>query len=121
MVIFEAPQRIRALVETIVDILGPTRQLVLTREMTKLHEQVYRGSASKIKLLIDSKAIAQKGEFVVLIGPDNAAKTNGEMQKVLDIILPLTDKKTAVKIAKALTGESRNAIYEHIVGKVRSI
>ena len=121
VVIFEAPQRIRALVETIVDVLGPTRQLVLTREMTKLHEQVYRGSASKIKLLIDSKAIAQKGEFVVLIGPDNAAKTTGEMQKVLDIILPLTDKKTAVKIAKALTGESRNAIYEHIVGKVRSI
>ena len=117
VVIFESPQRIRALVETIANVLGAKRKLVLVREITKLHEQVYRGPVSSIKLLLDAEKIVLKGEFVVLIGPDSAAKTNGEMQRVLDIILPLTDKKTAVKIAKALTGESRNAIYEHLVGK----
>ena len=120
VVIFESPQRIRALVEAIANVLGPTRNMVLAREMTKLHEQVYRGSASSIKLLLDAETIVLKGEFVVLIGPDSAAKTNDEMQRVLDVILPLTDKKTAIKIAKALTGESRNAIYKHLVGKTHS-
>ena len=120
VVIFEAPQRIRTLVGTIVKELGPSRKLVLAREMTKIHEQIYRGEASEIEVLLNTNIISEKGEFVVLIGPDKTPRENGEVKRVLDAVLPLTDKKTAVKITKALTGESRNVIYEHIIGRMSS-
>jgi 16S rRNA (cytidine1402-2'-O)-methyltransferase len=121
VVIFEAPQRIRVLVETIVKELGSSRKMVLAREMTKLHEQIFRGTASEINLLFDTNIIAEKGEFVVLIGPDDSPKRSGEIERVLNVVLPLTDRKTALKITQELTGESRNTIYEHIVGKIGRI
>lgn len=45
VVVYETPHRIREAVEDIVAILGPARQLVIARELTKLHEEFLRGPA----------------------------------------------------------------------------
>jgi len=63
VVLFESPHRVRKTVQNIVDILGDT-QIVLARELTKLHEEVIRESASNI--LKKMEQTKSKGEFVIM-------------------------------------------------------
>ena len=44
-VFYEAPHRVKEAVEDVVEILGPERQLVIAREVTKIHEEFLRGRA----------------------------------------------------------------------------
>lgn len=48
IVLFEAPHRIRDLVEDLVAALGQTRQVALCREMTKKYEETFRGSLGEL-------------------------------------------------------------------------
>jgi 16S rRNA (cytidine1402-2'-O)-methyltransferase len=61
-IIFESPKRVQRLLEEIEEIL-PEREIVLTREMTKIYEEVIRGIPREI---LDNMPNL-KGEFVVLI------------------------------------------------------
>jgi len=61
-IIFESPKRVQRLLGEIEEIL-PEREIVLTREMTKIYEEVIRGISSEI---LDNMP-KLKGEFVVLI------------------------------------------------------
>ncbi|MBN1695190.1 16S rRNA (cytidine(1402)-2'-O)-methyltransferase [candidate division WOR-3 bacterium] len=61
-IIFESPKRVQRLLEELKEIL-PEREIVLTREMTKIYEEVIRGIPGEI---LDNMPNL-KGEFVVLI------------------------------------------------------
>ena len=62
-VAFESPFRIRKSLALIAERL-PDRSLTLTRELTKLHEQVLRGTASDVLAALGERA---RGEFTVVI------------------------------------------------------
>ena len=66
-VFYESPHRIVAMVDDIVSVIGPDRQLVLARELTKTFETVYGAPASKVQAWLSADHNQQKGEFVVLI------------------------------------------------------
>ncbi|PIY85071.1 16S rRNA (cytidine(1402)-2'-O)-methyltransferase [bacterium CG_4_10_14_0_8_um_filter_33_57] len=61
IILFESPFRIKKLLREILEFLGD-REVVVTRELTKKFEDIYRGKVSEI---ID--AIKEKGEFTVII------------------------------------------------------
>jgi 16S rRNA (cytidine1402-2'-O)-methyltransferase len=69
IVIYESPYRIEKLLTELAEIY-PARQIVLGRELTKKFEEFLRGTAGE--LLAVARGRALKGEFVVLIGPDQA-------------------------------------------------
>jgi len=64
-VLYESKHRILKLLEQI-DELGDF-EMVVCREITKIHESIYRGSPKDILDLIENDNNAQKGEFVVVI------------------------------------------------------
>jgi 16S rRNA (cytidine1402-2'-O)-methyltransferase len=68
-VFFEAPHRIGSTLGDLGAILG-SRQICVARELTKAHQQFVRGPANGDMFL----AIARKGEFSVVIGPDSSDK-----------------------------------------------
>ncbi len=68
LVLFEAPHRLRATLDDALDELGD-RAVALCRELTKLHEEVFRGSLSQAIHL----AQEPRGEYVVVI--EGATKT----------------------------------------------
>ena len=70
LVLYEAPQRLEA---TLADIaaLAPSRQVVVARELTKLHEELHRGTAAKLAEHFASTG--PRGECVILIAPPEAA------------------------------------------------
>jgi 16S rRNA (cytidine1402-2'-O)-methyltransferase len=66
-VCFESTHRIHKTMESLSAHLDPSRLIFVGRELTKLHETLYRGTVSDVQ-----KALAEtseKGEFVLVIGP----------------------------------------------------
>lgn len=63
LVIYESPRRVARLLDELNQALG-ARPVVLARELTKVHEELIRGTLGGI----DPNAVRQQGEFTVLIG-----------------------------------------------------
>jgi len=63
---YESTHRIEKTLAEIAASVG-NRELVVCRELTKLHETTYRGTANEVTELIRSTSI--KGEFVIVLGP----------------------------------------------------
>ncbi len=65
VVLYESTHRI---VKTLEQMAWLKRDLIVCRELTKLHETIYRGSAEKI--LIDLADSSSRGEFVIIVAPE---------------------------------------------------
>jgi len=66
-VFYEAPHRILETLSDVVEVLGASRQVVIAREVTKLHEEFLRGRAGEMLEILKSRD-AIKGEVTLLIG-----------------------------------------------------
>ena len=66
LVLFESPHRLIASLDDAIAVLGD-RPAAIARELTKLHEEVLRGSLRELRDELASRP-ALKGEFVVAIG-----------------------------------------------------
>ena len=78
LIIFEAPHRLRATLQDLLTTLGD-RDLAVCRELTKLHEEVFRGSVSQA---LDYFA-EPRGEFVLLVagaGPPTGPQAPSQPQ-----------------------------------------
>lgn len=66
LIFYEAPHRILATLEEVVEVLGP-RPVVVARELTKIHEEFLRGTADAVLAELRRRP-AVKGEITLLIG-----------------------------------------------------
>ncbi len=66
---FESTHRIEKTLEALAKVLSPTRFLFCGRELTKLHETLYRGTVDEVRKQL--QATSHKGEFVLIIGPEH--------------------------------------------------
>lgn len=118
VVFFEAPHRVVRTLEEL-SVLS-NDQLIVFRELTKLHETVYRGSAAEILLGLEVVA----GEFTIVapaVAEDQTARERPSDDHVLAMFGQITDKRgreAARHVAEA-TGLSANEVYE-IVRRAKS-
>jgi 16S rRNA (cytidine1402-2'-O)-methyltransferase len=75
-VFYEAPHRVVESLEDVVEILGSGRQVVMAREVTKLHEEFLRGRVGEVLATLKAREVV-KGEITLLIGKaeDSGAQT----------------------------------------------
>jgi len=114
-VFYESPHRIVAMVDDIVSVIGPDRQLVLARELTKTFETVYGAPASKVQAWLSADHNQQKGEFVVLIEgaePEQLQDIGPEEERMLTLLLAELPIKKAAAITAAITGHKKKALYD---------
>ncbi len=71
LVFYEAPHRLLAALNDLLEVSGPDRQLVVVRELTKLHEEVFRGSTAEALAHFGQSAV--KGELVLILPPSEDA------------------------------------------------
>ena len=64
LIFYESPHRLNETLKDILDILGD-REIVLTRELTKIYEEILRGKVSEIQNQITKRKI--KGEITLII------------------------------------------------------
>lgn len=111
LVFFESPNRIARLLEDLRDLAGD-RVVALCRELTKLHEEVLRGTAGE---LLASLPESPRGEFSVVVEPGTTSPVEiahkeivGKVQELLNAGLSTRD---ATKAVAAATGEPRKEVY----------
>lgn len=119
LIFYEAPHKLINTLQAMLDILGD-RQIVLAREITKIHEEFLRGSISQI--LENYKE--PKGEFVIIVEKSN--ENNGEKDFLLNLNLEehykyyekkgLEKKEIIKKIAKD-KNKNKNEIYQYFLDK----
>ncbi len=117
LIFFESPHRI---VETLHDLAAalPGRHVAVTRELTKLHEEVLRGSAAEIAEQLASRA-AVKGEITLLVGPPEGEEEVSEAELDAAITAAL-DTMPASKAASELAKRfnlGRSGIYQRILAR----
>ena len=113
MVFHEVPHRIIHFMEDSIDCFGASRQAVIAKEITKLHETIYRDSLENILLWLKEDAVRCKGEFVVVIqGEKTDQFDSAEAKRVLQILLKDHSVKEAAKLASEIMQGSRNDIYK---------
>jgi 16S rRNA (cytidine1402-2'-O)-methyltransferase len=67
VVLFESPHRVRSLFADLCGVCGDDRAVSIARELTKLHETVWRGTAGAATAFLAETE--PRGEYVVVIGP----------------------------------------------------
>ena len=120
MVFYEAPHKLTATLQDLAEVFGPDRPVTLCRELTKLHEEIFRATLGEAAAYY--AANAPKGEFVLVV---RGAPPREEQEATLEDGLLLVDKlrqeglslRDAVKRAAKELGLSRNRLYDRAVEK----
>jgi 16S rRNA (cytidine1402-2'-O)-methyltransferase len=114
LVAFESPRRVGASLAALAA-LDPDRAVAVCRELTKLHEEVVRGTAGE--LAARYAAEAPRGEVVVVIG--GAAAEAVDLASALDALARLVDAgakaRPAAGVVADLTGVPANALYKALL------
>ena len=121
LILYEAPHKLKGTLEQILEILG-NRNIVLARELTKIHEEFIRGTVSEILDRIDEI----KGEFVILIEGNNISKKDLELNNLNSLSLEEhynkyesqgLDKKEIIKRIAKDRKKKKNEIYQYFINK----
>ncbi len=110
MVFFESPNRLAESLRAIGHAFGASRRVVVCRELTKLHEEVRRGTAAELAEWADAGV---RGEVVVVVGgaEPRTVGFDAAVQEVL--LLTATESlRDACASVAASTGHSRRSLYE---------
>lgn len=119
VILYEAPHKLKSTLEQIFEILGD-RNVVLARELTKIHEEFIRGKVSDILKRIEDI----KGEFVILIEGSSVSKKDIELDNLNNLSLEEhynlyksqgLDKKEIIKRIAKDRKVSKNEIYQYFL------
>jgi 16S rRNA (cytidine1402-2'-O)-methyltransferase len=115
LIFFESPHRI---IETLHDLSAalPGRSVAVTRELTKLHEEVLRGTAEEIAAQLESRA-SVKGEITLLVGPPGEEEAVSEEDldaAITQALSAMPASKAASEVAKRFR-LNRADIYQRIL------
>ncbi|PPD49079.1 MAG: 16S rRNA (cytidine(1402)-2'-O)-methyltransferase [Methylobacter sp.] len=115
-VIYESSHRILACLEDMAAVLPLDREIVIARELTKLHETIVKTNLADALALVASEENMRKGEFVVIVDGAVLEKTEQEVSpeqlRVLGILLKECPLKTAVALAVQITGGRKKLLYQ---------
>jgi 16S rRNA (cytidine1402-2'-O)-methyltransferase len=110
MVCYETPHRLVAALNDLVKVFGGERPLVVAREMTKIHEEFFHGSADDAVAHFSRRPV--KGEVVLVIPPSSA----GPQMNARDALRNLLDdsslsRREAVKVVAREYGLPVSDVY----------
>jgi 16S rRNA (cytidine1402-2'-O)-methyltransferase len=115
-IFYESCHRILASLQDMAEILPLDRQIVIARELTKLHETIVKTSLGHALELVEQDANMRKGEFVVIV--DGAVEDKkervltAEQEILLRVLLRECSIKTAVAMAVEITRVRKKLLYQ---------
>lgn len=121
VVLYEAPHRLVRTLTDVHELCGPDRRVVLARELTKLHEEVWRGTLAEALVHVAERA--PLGEYVVVLqgAPVRAVATDDDIRADLARQLAAgASKKTAIAAVADHLGVPKNRVYELALATVES-
>ncbi len=110
IVFFESPNRI-ARTLTVLAQVAPDCSVSICRELTKIHEQVVKTTASRALELIADSSIPTKGEFVVVARPAAHSQTIDPEALIAELLSEGASANQAAKTASNMTGLPKSDLY----------
>lgn len=121
VILYEAPHKLRKTLKNLQEILGDI-SVVLVKELTKIHEKIYRG---KITQILEALEEEPKGEFVILIEKQEN-KEERQDWNAMTLEEHYTyykekgmEKKEIIKQIAKDRKQSKNEIYQHFIKKAK--
>ena len=114
LILYESSHRIVESLADAIQACGASREAVLARELTKMFETVISATLAEIAARIEAEPNQQRGEFVLLIagaGEKDADATLAEGRRVFALLREELAPAKAAKLAAAITGAPRKALY----------
>lgn len=114
LIFYESSHRVAESLADMRDVFGGGREAVLARELTKLFETVIGEPLAELAARVANDPDQQRGECVILVagrGEEADAKL-AEGQRVFAILREELPPAKAAKLAAAISGAPRKALYE---------
>ena len=113
LVAFESPRRVPGTLAVLAE-LEPDREVAVCRELTKVHEEVVRGTASELAARYESSP--PKGEVVLVMAPAAAAgdSDSAGLAALRELVDAGAKPRRAAAVVADLTGGSANALYRRL-------
>jgi 16S rRNA (cytidine1402-2'-O)-methyltransferase len=120
IIIHEAPHRVLEALEAMAAAFG-NRRIAVVREMTKLHEEIFRGTIEAAVTHLQSKPRV-RGEFTLVVAGaslDNPAGDNLNLAEEIARVIreQKVTRKDAVRIVAETYGIPKNQVYRASLGK----
>jgi 16S rRNA (cytidine1402-2'-O)-methyltransferase len=121
LVLYESPHRVKDMLEDCVAAFGAERSAAVAREITKMHETMYRGSLREMLACAGSDPDFGRGEIVLIVGgaPPPAADRapgadghGGALDRVLKVLLAEIPLKQAARLAAQIAEVRDNEAYK---------
>lgn len=117
VVFYEAPHRVAETLDDLAAAFGGERQAVLARELTKMHETIYRGALATLVERAAADANMTRGEAVLVVAgaPEADAEAGEDTARIDRLLVPLLvalPLSQAVDLVAETTGLRRNRIYD---------
>ena len=117
-VLYEAPHRLEKTLVDLAAACGEDRLVALTRELTKMHEEVWRGTLSAA--IEHSRAVAPRGEYAIVIAPATNTEVEVTDEEIVRELATRTanglSKRDAIDEVTAAFGVARKRVYAIAVG-----
>ena len=112
LVFYEAPHRILEALDDVAAVLG-SREVVVARELTKLHEEVLRGKAASIRATLGGRD-SVRGEFVVMIAKaEGPIEDDTPLEEAVEILVRAgVGRMDAMKTVARQRGLSKREVYK---------
>jgi 16S rRNA (cytidine1402-2'-O)-methyltransferase len=110
LVAFESPRRLAASLGVLAAV-DPARQAAVCRELTKIHEEVVRGTAAELAARYAQEE--PRGEIVLVVGPGTRVAPNldAPLSALVRLVEAGAKPRPAAGVVAELTGTSANALY----------
>jgi 16S rRNA (cytidine1402-2'-O)-methyltransferase len=114
-VLFEAPTRVAGTLADLAAALGDQRQVAVARELTKLHEEIWRGTAAGAAAWAASAPV--RGEVVIVVAgaveAPEVAVEDGPLREALEVRLARGERtRGAVDAVAGEFGVARRRVYD---------
>jgi 16S rRNA (cytidine1402-2'-O)-methyltransferase len=115
VVLFESPRRVRATIAELASACGHDRPVAVARELTKMHEEVWRGSLGQAVAWLEE--VEPRGEYVLVVGSKPTAPevvaSDADVEAALTGRLAAgDDRKAAVAEVASALGLPKREVYD---------
>lgn len=117
VVVFAAPSRVDDDLADLAAACGDERRVVVTRELTKLHEELWRGTLRQAADVF-STPDRRRGEFTIVLSGATRPPPSVEeaVEAALGMIADGMSRSDAVRDAASMFGVSKRVVYERVLG-----
>lgn len=113
IVLFEAPHRLERTLKDLAEVCGDERRIIFARELTKLHEEIWRGSLAEA--IARCEDVDPRGEYVLVLdgAPPAAEATDDQLREAVAGALRrgLSKRDASTEVAEQF-GVARNRVYD---------